>query len=283
MTERTLAIDGLEVPRFLYGTAWKEDQTQHLVELALERGFRGIDTANQRRHYDEAAVGRAIAASIAKGLVVREDIFLQTKFTFRRGQDHRLPYDPGAPVPIQVEQSFTSSLGHLGVERVDSYLLHGPTGSAGLTPDDWAAWRAMEAIHASGRARMLGVSNFNLEQLQCLWQEARVRPRFVQNRCYAVRGWDRPVREFCRVNGVVYQGFSLLTANRQTLAATDLAQIAARYGRTIPQMIFRFAIEVGMIPLTGTTDTEHMQADLEVFDFRLEPAEVAWFEGLGER
>ena len=62
MTERTLAIDGVEVPRFLYGTAWKEDQTQHLVELALERGFRGLDTANQRRHYDEAAVGRSIAA-----------------------------------------------------------------------------------------------------------------------------------------------------------------------------------------------------------------------------
>jgi len=282
MTERTLVIDGVEVPRFLYGTAWKEDQTQHLVELALESGFRGIDTANQRRHYDEAAVGLAIAASIAKGLVAREDVFLQTKFTFRRGQDHRLPYDPEAPVPIQVEQSFASSLEHLGVERIDSYLLHGPTGSAGLTPVDWAAWRAMEAIHASGRARMLGVSNFSLEQLQRLWQQARVRPRFVQNRCYAVWGWDRPVREFCRANDMVYQGFSLLTANRQTLAATDMAQIAARHGRTIPQIIFRFAVEVGMIPLTGTTDTKHMQADLDVFDFRLEPAEVARIEGLGE-
>jgi diketogulonate reductase-like aldo/keto reductase len=283
MTERTLVIDGIRVPRFLYGTAWKENQTHHLVGLALERGFRGIDTANQRRHYDEAAVGCAIAASIAKGLVVRDDLFLQTKFTFRRGQDNRLPYDPGAPVPIQVEQSFTSSLGHLGVEWVDSLLLHGPTSSAGLTSDDWAAWRAMEAIHASGGARMLGVSNFNLEQLQCLWQEARVRPRFVQNRCYAVRGWDRPFREFCRANGVVYQGFSLLTANRQTLTAADLAQIAARYGRTIPQIIFRFAVEVGMIPLTGTTNGDHMQADLEVFDFRLEPKEVATIEGWGGR
>jgi len=150
--ERTLAIDAVEVPRFLYGTAWKEDQTQHLVELALESGFRGIDTANQRRHNDEAAVGRAIAASIAKGLVTREDVFLQTTFTFRRGQDHRLPCDPGAPVPIQVEQSFASSLEHLGVERIDSYLLHGPTGSAGLTPDDWARggrWRP--SMPAAGR------------------------------------------------------------------------------------------------------------------------------------
>lgn len=283
MSERTLAIDRIEVPRFLYGTAWKEDRTQQLTELALERGFRGIDTANQRRHYDEAAVGRAIAASITKGVVVRDDLFLQTKFTFRRGQDHRLPYDPDAPVSIQVEQSLTSSLGHLGVEWVDSLLLHGPTSSAGLTSDDWAAWRAMEAVRDSGRARMLGVSNFNLEQLQCLWKEARVRPRFVQNRCYAVLGWDRGVREFCQANGVVYQGFSLLTANRQVLAAGDLAQIAARHGRTIPQIVFRFALEVGMIPLTGTSDVDHMRADLDVFDFRLEPAEVARIEGLGGR
>ena len=78
---------------------------------------------------------------------------------------------------------------------------------------------------------------------------------------------------------MVYQGFSLLTANRQILAAEPLARIAARHRRTIPQIVFRFAIQVGMIPLTGTTDPEHMRADLEVFDFRLEPAEVAWLEG----
>jgi diketogulonate reductase-like aldo/keto reductase len=141
----------------------------------------------------------------------------------------------------------------------------------------------MEAVHDTGRARMLGVSNFKLEQLQCLWQQARVRPRFVQNRCYAILGWDRRVREFCQANGVVYQGFSLLTANRQVLAADDLAQIAARHGRAIPQIVFRFALEVGMIPLTGTTNGDHMQADLEVFDFQLEPEEVARVESLGRR
>src|SRR4051812_7381481 len=85
MPDRTLSIEGVRVPRFLYGTAWKEDDTQRLTELALQRGFRGIDTANQRRHYHEAAVGRAIAAAVESGLVVRDDLFLQTKFTFRRG------------------------------------------------------------------------------------------------------------------------------------------------------------------------------------------------------
>jgi diketogulonate reductase-like aldo/keto reductase len=280
MHDRTLSIEDFRVPRLLYGTAWKEEQTQRLTVLALRQGFRGIDTANQRRHYHEAAVGQAIAASIASGLVAREDLFLQTKFTFRRAQDHRLPYDPKAPIPVQVAQSFASSLEHLGVEAIDSYLLHGPTQQIGLATPDWEAWRAMEAIHDSGRTRFLGISNVTLEQLQLLCQQARVRPRFVQNRCYAVRGWDRHVREFCAAKGLVYQGFSLLTANREALSRPELAAMAQRHCRTVSQIIFRFALEVGMLPLTGTTDAEHMQADLEVFDFRLEPEEVKRIEGL---
>ena len=278
-----ISIDGIQVPRFLYGTAWKEDATQQLAELALEQGFRGIDTANQRRHYHEAAVGQAIAASIASGLVVREELFLQTKFTFRSGQDHRLPYDPGAPISAQVEQSFASSLEHLRTEYIDSYLLHGPASRKGLVPDDWAAWRAMEAIHGSGRASQLGVSNVSVEQLQLLWAEARVLPRFVQNRCFASTGWDKSVRQFCKVNGLIYQGFSLLTANRQVLDHPEIARLARRYNRTIPQIIFRFALDVDMIPLTGTTDAEHMRTDLAVFDFRLEQEEIERIEGIISR
>jgi diketogulonate reductase-like aldo/keto reductase len=280
MPDSTVSIDGVRVPRFLYGTAWKEGQTQRLTELALRQGFRGIDTANQRRHYHEAAVGQAIAASVASGLVAREHLFLQTKFTFRRGQDDRLPYDPEAPIAIQVEQSFASSLVHLSTGVIDSYLLHGPTQRVGLGAADWEAWRAMEAVHDGGRARLLGVSNFTLEQLRRLCQRARVRPRFVQNRCYAARGWDKDLREFCAANGLVYQAFSLLTANREVMARPELAQIAERYGRTVSQIVFRFALDVGMVPLTGTTDAAHMKADLEVFDFGLEPGEVEWIEGL---
>src|SRR5689334_17727405 len=101
MPDQTLSIDGVRVPRFLYGTAWKEDETQRLTGLALRQGFRGIDTANQRRHYHEAAVGQAVAAAVASGLVARDALFLQTKFTFRPGQDDRLPYDPEAPIRTQ--------------------------------------------------------------------------------------------------------------------------------------------------------------------------------------
>jgi diketogulonate reductase-like aldo/keto reductase len=280
MPDRTLSLDGVRVPRLMYGTAWKEDQTQPLTELALRTGFRGIDTANQRRHYFEAAVGQAIQVAVANGTVTRDELFLQTKFTFRAGQDERLPYDPKAPVAAQVEQSFASSLEHLGVAVIDSYVLHGPTRRDGLSAQDWEAWRAMETIHQSGRARLLGVSNVSLEQLRLLCPRARVPPRFVQNRCYAVQGWDRSVRGFCARHGLVYQGFSLLTANRTLLAHPEMVRIARRYGRTVNQVVFRFALDVGMVALTGTTNADHMREDLDVFAFRLEPAETARIEGL---
>jgi diketogulonate reductase-like aldo/keto reductase len=283
MLDGTLSIDGIRVPRFLYGTAWKEDATERLATLALQLGFRGIDTANQRRHYHEAAVADAIRATIDSGVLSRKDLFLQTKFTFQRSQDHRLPYDPAAPVAVQVEQSFASSLEHLGTQTLDAYLLHGPTQRSGLVPADWEAWRAMETIHDSGRARWLGVSNVSHDQLEALCQTVRVPPRFVQNRCYAVQGWDRRIRKFCRANELVYQGFSLLTANRDVLSRPELARIARRHGRTASQIVFRFALEAGMMPLTGTSDPNHMREDLDIFDFQLDPEEVERIETLAER
>lgn len=267
-------LSGVPTPYFLYGTAWKEDETQRLTELAIQQGFRGMDTANQRKHYYEAAVGQAIVAAIKNGVVKREELFLQTKFTFQDGQDHRLPYDPHAPISIQVEQSLASSLNHLNVEWIDSYLLHSPTQRIGLAAADWAAWEAMENLHDSGRVRMLGISNITHEQLKLLCQNARIQPSFVQNRCYAIRGWDREVRRFCAAKNIVYQGFSLLTANRNVLAHPGLAQIAVQYGRTVAQVIFRFALDVGMLPLTGTTDVHHMQADLALSTFHLDPSDI---------
>jgi len=276
--ERFLRINDVRVPRFLYGTAWKEDRTESLTTLALGMGFRGIDTANQRKHYFEAAVGKAIAGAKARGMLSREQLFVQTKFTHRRGQDHRLPYDENAPVAAQVRQSMKVSLEHLGVDFVDSYILHGPTVRDGLAAADWAAWRTMEALHKDGLARLIGVSNMNLKQLQLLTAKAEIMPSFVQNRCYAVRAWDKPVRDFCAQHGIVYQGFSLLTANRQLANHPGVVEIAKRHGKGIDQVIFRFALDIGMIPLTGTTDARHMRADLDVFESNLAPDEIRAIE-----
>src|SRR5580693_1287100 len=195
------------IPDFLYGTAWKEERTPALVELALRAGFRGIDTANQRRHYFEAGVGQGLAAAYGAGVVTRADLFLQTKFTYRPGQDHRLPYDPAASLSVQVAQSLASSLEHLGTDYVDSYVLHGPSTNYDWAEDDAEVWGAMTRERDAGRTRLLGVSNISLQQLEQMESAHSEAPAFVQNRCFARLGWDREVRVFCRERKIIYQGF----------------------------------------------------------------------------
>jgi diketogulonate reductase-like aldo/keto reductase len=280
MTTHFLFAAGVRVPSFVYGTAWKEERTEGLTRLALEAGFRGIDTANQRRHYHEAGAGAAIAWALASGLVRRDELFVQTKFTSVEGQDHRLPYDPAADGATQVRQSFASSLEHLQIEAIDSYVLHGPSQRYGLADSDRAVWRAMEELHAAGLTRLLGVSNVDLGQLEELCASATTPPAFVQNRCFARLGWDREVRAFCRERGIVYQGFSLLTANRPVLADPAFRELVERVGRTPAQVVFRFALQVGMQPMTGTSDPAHMREDLLVYEFALSAEEVLLIENL---
>src|SRR5262249_28868416 len=145
--------------------------------------------------------------------VARESLFLQTKFTPLNGQDHRVPYDPQAPLVEQVKQSFDATCRHLKTDYVDSYLLHGPYNYPGLGAEDWEVWHALGELYRSGRVGMIGVSNVAAMQVATLIQKAEVKPMAVQNRCFANRGWDRQVRQLCRAHGVMYQGFSLLTAN----------------------------------------------------------------------
>src|SRR5262249_11225677 len=130
-------------------------------------------------------------------------------------------------------------------------VLHGPTRAVGLGDADWQIWRAMEALAHDGKVRQLGVSNVSAEQLEALWRDAEVKPAFVQNRCYARDGWDGDVRALCRQHDVAYQGFSLLTANRRELGSARVRRIAERLDCTVAQLVFRFALDVGMMPLTG--------------------------------
>ena len=271
---------GAPIPNLLYGTAWKEERTEGLTTLALAAGFRGIDTANQRKHYFEAAVGKAVQRAIGANELTRGQLFLQTKFTFKDGQDQRLPYDPEAPIATQVRQSLESSLEHFATDYVDSFVLHGPSSRDGLKPADVEAWRAIEALARDGRARFIGVSNVTLAQLRELLKIAEVAPRFLQNRCYAKTGWDRAVRQLCAEHGVVYQGFSLLTANRAELQTAPIKALCKRTGRSAAELVFRFAVEVGMLPLTGTSSAEHMRLDLDALEVPLERADVELLEKL---
>src|SRR5687767_11311772 len=154
------------MPILIYGMAWKEDDTERFTREVVQAGFCGFDIANQWRHYHEAVVGDVVRVALAANEMIREGLFLQTKFTFVSGQDQRLPYDPRVPVAEQVRQSFASSLEHLGVGYLDSFVLHGPSTAPGLGPPDWEAWESMEALQRGGQVRLIGVSNVNLGQLE---------------------------------------------------------------------------------------------------------------------
>jgi diketogulonate reductase-like aldo/keto reductase len=275
MTLKT--YNGVPLPSFMYGTAWKKEATTQLVQLAVVSGFRAIDTANQLIHYQEALVGEALQALEKKG-IKRESLFLQTKFTPVDGQDHRTPYDASADLATQVKQSFDSSLSHLCTEVVDSYVLHAPYSRRGLGEADWEVWTAMEGLYQSGKTKMIGISNVTAGQLAQLCEQANVKPMVVQNRCFAVLGWDREVREICQAHGIIYQGFSLLTANREVLADPEIRTTARRLGAGPAQIIFRFAMQVGMLPLTGTTSQQHMKEDLQAEQLALSSEEIERIE-----
>ncbi len=271
------AYNHVPLPFFMYGTAWKKEATTQLVQLAVASGFTAIDTANQLIHYQEALVGEALQALAKKG-IKRDTLFLQTKFTSVDGQGGRAPYDASADLTTQVRQSFESSLAHLGTEYVDSYVLHAPISRRGLGAADWEVWAAMEGLYQSGKTKMIGISNIAAGQLAQLCEQANVKPMVVQNRCFAALGWDQEIREICQANGIIYQGFSLLTANREVLADREIQAIAKRLGTGPAQIIFRFAMQIGMLPLTGTTSQQHMKEDLQAEQLALSSEEIQRIE-----
>ena len=167
------------IPGFFYGTAWKEEKTENLTFQALQSGFSAIDTANQRKHYYEEAVGRGIQKFLDLKTKTREELFLQTKFTFARGHDHRKPYKDSDSFTEQVASSFASSLQHLHTDYVDSYILHGPHGT-GIGKEDLECWSAMENLLKAKKIKFIGISNVSAGQLETLCKSVEQKPSFVQ-------------------------------------------------------------------------------------------------------
>jgi diketogulonate reductase-like aldo/keto reductase len=173
-----------------------------------------------------------------------------------------------------------SSLNHLATDYVDSYILHGPSSGYGWTETDGEVWEAMTKERDAGCTRLLGVSNVSLRHLEQMAAIHSEGPAFVQNRCYARLGWDRDVRLFCRERKITYQGFSLLTANLEVLRDPVITRLAAQEKATPAQIIFAFARAVGMLPLTGTSNAEHMKQDLASSALALSPDAIRAIESL---
>ncbi|MBF0161904.1 MAG: aldo/keto reductase [Magnetococcales bacterium] len=262
---------GIAMPRILYGTAWKRERTAALVEQAVALGFRGIDTACQPKHYDEAGVGSGVAAALQRG-VARADLYLQSKFTPLNGQDpQRIPYDPKATLREQVTQSLHRSLHNLQTNYLDGLLLHSPMATPAQTME---VWQAMEQLCHEGLVKQLGISNcYDLEMLAYLHHAATVKPVILQNRFYAATRYDREIRAFCREQQILYQSFWTLSANPAILAHATLHGLVQKYQRTAAQLFFRYLSQMGIVPLTGTTSALHMRESLAIFEFELTEAE----------
>ncbi|KAL3116614.1 hypothetical protein niasHT_001361 [Heterodera trifolii] len=248
--------------RIIYGTAWKKERTAELVRSAIKAGFRAIDTACQPKHYDEALVGVALEQLLREKFISREDIFVQTKFTSLDGHDPaRVPYYRTASLPDQIKQSMERSLANLRLDFVDSLVLHGPMRTL---DENRLVWRTFEQLHAEGKTKRIGLSNcYDLHLLRTLYEASSVRPAVLQNRFYAQSDHDRAVRAFCKQNGIVYQSFWTLVC---LLNSKVIRGIAKQRGITPEQVFFRFTMDIGITPLSGTTNGEHMAQDVLVPD-----------------
>jgi diketogulonate reductase-like aldo/keto reductase len=275
MTHHTFFISAskVKIPSIIYGTAWKKDKTAALVEQALKLGFRGIDTACQPKHYQEAGVGDGMTAFLQQGYS-RNELYVQTKFTPINGQDPlQIPYDKKASLVAQVKQSFLKSLQNLQTDYLDGLILHSPLANPVAFAE---VWRAMEQRVIEGGVLQLGISNcYDLQQLKWLCKTAQIKPAILQNRFYADTHYDIQLREYCREQQIIYQSFWTLSANPQVLAHPKVQDFANRYQRTPAQIFFRYLTQSNIIPLTGTTSLQHMQEDLAIFDFGLQASECA--------
>ena len=275
MTEvaSVLSAADVRVPRIIYGTAWKGPRTELLVRQAIGLGFRGIDTACQPKHYDEAGTGAGLAAALT-GKLGRGDLYVQTKFTSVTGQDsRRVPYDPTASLTDQVAQSFAVSLRNLRTDYLDCLVLHSPLPDAKQMDE---VWRAMERLVERGGVRQLGISNcYQIDAIARLHDTSRVPLAVVQNRFYATTHYDAEIRSYCLQHDIIYQSFWTLTANPGILAHETVQQLAATHGRTAAQVLFRYLTQIGVVPLTGTSSTKHMREDLAILEFELTANELA--------
>jgi 2,5-diketo-D-gluconate reductase A len=264
MTIPSLTLhDGVEIPQLGFGVFQvPPEDTQEVVEQALEAGYRHIDTAGAYRN--EKGVGAAIAASD----LAREDLFVTTKlWNSEQGFETTLA-------------AFEKSLGRLGFEYVDLYLIHWPVPSEGRFVD---TWRAFERIHGEGRARTIGVSNFRVEDLERLEGETETRPTVNQIELHP-RLQQAELRAWHADHGVVTEAWSPL-AQGELLDDETIVAIADRHGKTPAQAVLRWHLQLGNVVFPKSVTPERIRENIEIFDFELSDAEMAEFERLdrGER
>ncbi|CAG5047581.1 unnamed protein product [Parnassius apollo] len=246
------------------------DDVRKAVFWALEAGYRHIDTA--AAYGDEEQVGQGIAEAIAKNIITRDNIFVTTKLW---NDKHRRE---------QVVPALRESLSRLGLDYVDLFLIHFPISMKEDGSPDYVdyleTWQGMEEAKLLGLARSIGVSNFNIEQLKRLMANSKIQP-VVNEVEVSPTFTQEPMVTFCMENGIVVMGYSPFgyfvgrDSAKQNLDKTALMQIADKYGKSFGQVILRYLLQRGVIPIPKSTNQKRIVENINLFDFGLTEEEVA--------
>lgn len=252
---------GASMPAIGYGTWQLRDGTEatEAIVAALQAGYRLIDTA--KLYGNERSVGEAIRASD----IPREEIFVTTKLW-----SGDLGYE-------SAHRAFKESLERLGLEYVDLYLIHWPGIDARAD-----AWRALEEIYRDGRAKAIGVSNYEIRHLEEVRAQSDIVPAVNQIELHAFNYHEqREVLAYCHEQGVVVQAYSPL-AQATDMKNPAIQEIAAAYGKTPAQVMLRWCVQHGTVPIPKSSNPERMKENIDIFTFELTGEEMQGINDLSQ-
>lgn len=248
--------NGIEIPVLALGTWFiDDDKVAEAVKSAVKMGYRHIDTA--QAYGNEHGVGEGIRTCG----VPREQIFVTSKVA----AEYKT-YEEAAA-------SIDRSLANMGLDYIDMMIIHSPQpwDKVNQSEDRYAegnraAWRALEDAYKAGKLRAIGVSNFLTEDIENLWETAEIKPMVNQVLCH-ISNSPLELIDYCQKKGIVMEAYSPV-AHGEALKNKVIADMAEKYGVTIPQMCIRYDIQLGMIVLPKTANPEHMKANADV-DFTI--------------
>ena len=251
--------NGVSIPQLGFGVFQIEpDRTAGAVRSALEAGYRHIDTA--QGYGNEEGVGQAVRES---GLA-RDEVFVTTKLANgRHGYDEAIA-------------ALDESLQRLGMEYVDLYLIHWPRPAAGRYVE---TWRALEKIASDGKARAIGVSNFQIPHLERLAAETGTVPAINQIELHPLLVQSE-LRAYHRDHGIVTEAWSPLAKGGDLLRNELLVALAEKYGKTPAQVVLRWHLQIGNVAIPKSATPARVRENIDVFDFELDADDVAAIEEL---
>jgi 2,5-diketo-D-gluconate reductase A len=252
--------NGVEIPQLGFGVFQvPADEVIEPVRTAIESGYRLIDTA--AAYQNEEGVGKAIANSG----VDRNDLFITTKlWNSDQGYDEAM-------------RAFDVSLGKLGLDTVDLYLIHWPLPKRDRYVD---TWKALEKIYADGRARAIGVSNFTERHLNRLFDETGVVPAINQVELHPKLPQEE-LRAFHASHQIVTEAWSPIGQGKGLLEEPTLTTIAEAHGKSAAQVVLRWHMQLGNVAIPKSVTPDRIQQNIEVFDFELTPADMGAITALG--